>query len=387
MIDRTDGDSLRSGFLASASARPDAPALVIRGTIRSYGELERTARRWAGAIINQIDRRPSRVGVFGYRSATSYTGTLAALMGGATFVPLNPTFPIEKTASMIRQAALDAIIVDNMCAAQMEKLVPGIHPAPLLLTPDFDTSCVPGFYGRIVDRTALAQAAPLSELPPLVPEDIAYLLFTSGSTGEPKGVPVTHGNARHFMNVMADRYNVTPDDRFSQTFDQTFDLSIFDLFLAWQCGACVYAMSNVELLSPVGFINRNALTIWFSVPSVPAQMRKRRNLLPSTMTTLRWSLFCGEPLAQASAQEWQEAAPNSIIENLYGPTELTIACFAYRWDRQVSPGLCRHGVVPIGRPLPGLACLVVDEELQGVADGTQGELCVTRPANNTWLLE
>jgi amino acid adenylation domain-containing protein len=248
-----------------------------------------------------------------------------------------------------------------------------------LLAPDYDGTDVTGVNATVLDRSALADMSPLHDLPPISAEDIAYLLFTSGSTGKPKGVPVTHANAVYFMEVMSRRYNITPDDRLSQTFDQTFDLSVFDLFMAWSNGACVYGLSPIDLLSPTKFINTHQLTVWFSVPSVPAQMIRRNTLQPKTLPTLRLSLFCGEPLADRSAELWQQAAPNSVVENLYGPTELTIACFLHRWDAETSPAMCRNGVVPIGRPYDGLAAVVVDGDLRPVPNGEPGELLVNGP--------
>ena len=349
---------------------------MVRGVTRSYGELRHNASRWANAIVAGCEAAPQRVGVFAYRSEVSYTGTLAALLAGAAFVPLNPAFPPEKTQAMIAQAALDAIIVDKTCAAQVSKVLTGIR-APLLLTPELSAPQFAGVDAAIIDADELRQTAEPATLPALTADDIAYLLFTSGSTGAPKGVPVTHGNAVHFMDVMSQRYRIAANDRFSQTFDQTFDLSVFDLFMAWSNGASVYSLSTIELLAPTKFINKNELTVWFSVPSLPAQMIRRNTLTAGSMPTLRWSLFCGEPLPVRTAQLWQEAAPHSVVENQYGPTELTIACFVHRWDPELSPALCQNDVVPIGRPYPGLAALLVDGDLKPVPDGEPGELCVT----------
>ncbi len=379
VIDKVDGRSLRSGFLAHAAAQPSATALVVQGVTRTYGEMETTARVWAQGIGEGLGRRPERVGIFGYRSEVSYVGVLAALFGGATFVPLNRTFPPARTRKMIEAANLDAIIVDQSSSAQLPEILDGLRQVPLLLVPESEARefAAPG--RAVLGKTELAGLAPLAALPPVIPSDVAYLLFTSGSTGVPKGVPVTHGNVLHFIDVMTQRYGITSADRFSQTFDQTFDLSVFDLFVAWERGASVYAMQPLELLAPTRFVTRNQLTVWFSVPSIPALMRKKGFLKPNGFPSLRLSLFCGEPLPLASAEAWQQAAPNSILENLYGPTELTIACLLHRWDPERSPALCVNGMVPIGRPYPGLGAMLLDDDLRPITDGRPGELCVCGP--------
>jgi amino acid adenylation domain-containing protein len=357
--------SLRGGFLKQVALRPEATALVVKGRQFSYGELDETARKWAGVLLHKLGRPPARVGVFGSRSRVSYTAVLAALYSGATFVPLNPRYPAARTRTMIELAELDAVFVDELASTQLPAVLDGLDRVPWILRaeddagPEFTSS--PSWNGA---------------LPDVSPEQTAYLLFTSGTTGVPKGVPILHSNVRAFVDWATNHYQFEPTDRFSQTFDQTFDLSVFDLFVAWEAGACVFAMSPVDLLAPTSFINRHALTVWFSVPSIPAQMRKRNLLRPDSLPTLRWSLFCGEPLPRMSAEAWQAAAPNSIVENLYGPTELTIACTVHRWDPATSPALCANELVPIGAPYPGLQAVLVDEQLTPVSPGDRGELCV-----------
>lgn len=359
--------TLQSRFVEAVRAHAERPALVVRDVTLTYAELEGTARRWASVLVARVGAPPKRVGVFGFRSATAYVGVLAAQLAGATFVPLNPRFPPARTRRMAQMAGLDAIIVDKLGMTQLGEVLEGLEPRPAVLLSDGE------------DAELLRSATPLEELPPITMEDVAYLLFTSGSTGEPKGVPITHSNVRAYLDFCQDRYRFDARDRFSQTFDQTFDLSVHDQFLCWEAGACLFAMSPADLLAPTRFINTHQLTVWFSVPSVVAQMRKRGTLKPASLPTLRWSLFCGEPLPRASAEGWLAAAPSSTVENLYGPTELTIACAVHRWDPERSPAKCVNDMVSIGAPFPGLRAIVVDDSLAIVKDGEPGELCVAGP--------
>jgi non-ribosomal peptide synthetase component F len=250
---------LAAGFLASARRYPERAALFVNNRSYSYRELEDAARRWANVLVAGADRPLERVGVFAYRSATAYTGVLAALFAGAAFVPLNKTFPTARTRAMIERADLDAIIVDDASLPQLADVLAGLPRVPRILLPT--TEICPEVAAQIVRKAALAAARPLDKLP--APRSVAYLLFTSGSTGVPKGMPVTHANATYFMAVNQARYQLTPDDRLTQMFDQRFDLSVFDLFMAWNAGACSYVPQPLEIVSPFRFVKHNRITVWF----------------------------------------------------------------------------------------------------------------------------
>lgn len=370
---------LHSGFLESAARYPNAPALYVNEREWTYAEVEDEARRWASSLLEALSRQPQRIGVFAYRNKVSYIGVLASLFAGATFIPLNRNFPLQRTRFMVSLADIDAIFVDEESLPQIASILEGLPRMPYLLLPDSEASKVPNIGAKILDKYDLQRDRPLENLPKVDANAHAYLLFTSGSTGQIKGVPISHANVVHFLKVNQQRYQITPNDRLTQTFNQTFDLSIFDLFMAWDNGACTYSLQPIQLLSPFRFVREKDITVWFSVPSVAALLRKKNLLNPGSLPSLRWSLFCGEALPRATAEAWQAAAPNSIVENLYGPTELTIACAAYRWNPTISPSECVNDVVPIGQVYEGLHHIVVDEKLQPVPPGEVGELCVAGP--------
>ncbi|ONI83206.1 D-alanine--poly(phosphoribitol) ligase [Actinosynnema sp. ALI-1.44] len=344
--------ALQARFLHGLAVSGDGAALRVDGHDISYTRAHQLALAWAGDLLARCGQAPAAVGVLANKSAEAYIGVLAALYVGAAVVPLHPEFPAVRNLAAIEAAGVRALIVDEQGA----KALPGLAvDLPVL---------VPG--GEPV-------GPPLAEPASAEPGDTAYILFTSGSTGRPKGVRITHGNTAHYFRLLAERYDFGPADRFSQTFDLTFDCALFDLFAAWDAGATAVALPSSALLSLPAFLAEEGITVWFSVPSVISYVRKAGVLEPGALSGLRWSFFAGEALKTGDAADWSVAAPASKVENLYGPTELTVTITGYRWDGAVEV----NGVVPIGAVHPG------HEYRLRAADGTtaadEGELCVTGP--------
>ncbi len=379
--------TLRSGFLRACELHPERIALEVAGEVLSYVELKHRAARLAATLIAYEDRASldgnqashALTAVLGHRSSTTFSGILAALLRGDGYVPLNPGFPAERTRSMLERSGCRSVIVDGQAEKQLASILDGIKtPLRVILPERTDVEDLRNAFPihQFLSEDDLRPAAEWSPSP-VDPDAIAYLLFTSGSTGIPKGVMVAHRNVVAFLDVMAERYGITPEDRFSQTFELTFDLSVFDLFLAWERGARVCIPTQAQKMLPAKYIQDKEITVWFSVPSTGVLMSKLRMLKPDAYPRLRWSLFCGEALPVEIVEAWALAAPESTIENLYGPTELTIACTAYRWDPAASRDECELGLVPIGEPYPNMDVLVVNEELAEVAEGEAGELLMT----------
>jgi len=374
-------DVLISGFLISSSKYPHCPALEVGGETLTYEQLHDRAAALAATFQYYDPGESEVIGVFAYRSRTAFQGVLGTLMSGHGYVPLNQTFPVERTRTMLARAGCTSLVVDESSEKQLNDLLQGISIPMIVVLPHRDSIrdlSIKWPQHRFVGRAEMRPAHEW-QMPRVAAKAIAYVLFTSGSTGVPKGVMVTRSNVRAFIDGAMKRYQVRETDRISQYFDMTFDLSAFDMFMGWEAGACVCCPSSKETISPGMFINKARLTIWFSVPSTATFMHRFGALNPNQYPSLRWSLFCGEALPLETVERWLSAAPNSIVENLYGPTELTIACSVYRFDCSRTPMECELGVVPIGEPLPGTKLLVVDEHLREVVPGATGELVGTGP--------
>jgi amino acid adenylation domain-containing protein len=380
--------SLISGFLRSCEAAPNNPALESDGRRLSYGDLRESAARIARTLDATDMSSPPRTAVFASRTPTAFAGVLASLFRGHAYVPLNRSFPPARSSLMLQRSRAGSMVVDEESAPQLHEVLSPIDwPMTIVLPEAEDVEEVSGQFPnhRVFGAPDLAEADgnPVTE----VDDDaIAYLLFTSGSTGVPKGVMVTHKNVRAFIDYMSELYEVGPADRLTQTFDLTFDLSVFDMFVAWERGACVCCPTDREMLRLDRFVLDSSPTIWFSVPSAAIALKRFGLLRGGRFPSLRLALFCGEPLPVEIAQDWSAAAPNAIIENLYGPTELTIACTRYRWHAD-SPQESHLGLVPIGWPYPSMEALIADDSLRAVDPAVGGELLMTGPQTTRGYLD
>jgi amino acid adenylation domain-containing protein len=350
-------------FRETAHAHPAAMAIEVEGRAVCYAELLELAQRLATRLVDAVGRPPRSVGLLASRSLASYVGYLTALRLSATVVPLGVSYPAERNRLICAAAELDVLVGDDAGAATAREVAAGSAAAVVALLSAGGRS----WYDEL-------PAAPWTGAHAAEPDDVAYTLFTSGSTGTPKGVSIRHRNLARYLAYAIDRYEVGPGSRLSQTFELTFDPSVFDMFVAWGSGATLIVAKPGDTMAPARFVNDNGITHWFSVPSVVSLTRRLRTLRPNSMPDLRWSLFCGEQLTFSQARSWAEAAPGSVLENLYGPTELTIISNGYRLPRdQGRWPVTSNDTVPIGRVHPHLDGVLLDED---GAEADEGELCV-----------
>ncbi len=372
--------SLVAALEEVADRHADRVALVQREDSVTYRGLWDTARA-VGATL--VERAPSVseaafVGVMGGRSLRCYENLLAVALAGRGYLPLEVELPPRRLAGLIERAgvrwlvtpAAELPLVAEVCAAVG-------HPLTVLV-PDGDAHDAASVPAPHVVLTAADLSAPAPGGDGVASDDDPlYLLYTSGSTGVPKGVVVEHRNVSAMLAAMRTRVDLGPDDVVGQLFKLSFDPSVLMVFLAWSAGAAVAVPGADDgVLDEARLIERHGVTVWGAVPSRSTIMRRLRQLKPGAYPGLRYVFHGGEALTTDLCDAWTAAAPAARIINQYGPTEATVCVTDYAWDAETSPAECEGSRVPIGEPLPGVRAVVVDADLAEVAPGTTGELLV-----------
>jgi D-alanine--poly(phosphoribitol) ligase subunit 1 len=359
---------------------PNAVAVASQGRSVTYGEMADRAARLAECLKQsrawrRQDDGPPRVGILASRGIDACLALIGASWAGATYVPISPRFPEERIRTILSLCNLSAIIADKDGANLLSDKLLDECP-PLVIVPY--ASALRAAQGSSKRELVDIESLPaISSSKPAVMEasDIAYIIFTSGTTGIPKGVMISAGSVRHYIRMVTDLLGLRASDRVLESCELTFDVSVHNIFATWRAGASVHVLPATRVMSAVEFARTAKLTVWNSVPSLVGMLRQAKALRPGILPNLRMTVFGGEQLPESVVAAWRAAAPNSVIYNFYGPTEATVFCLdqAVTSPTPLTPG---RDFVAIGTPMPGTEAVILDGKGEVVADGMPGELAV-----------
>ncbi|HVH10259.1 MAG TPA: amino acid adenylation domain-containing protein [Gemmatimonadales bacterium] len=362
----------------AADARPEGSAIVFGSECVSYGALDAASSQLARALAAAGVGPGDRVALLVPKSPLAITAMLGVLKAGATYAPMDLKNPVARIAQMLQALRPRAVLATRAAADLLTGLEREGGLADVRLGwLEADARDAPSAVA--FTRTDLAAYPARAPAVATATDDLAHILFTSGSTGVPKGVMITHANVRNFVEWAVPHFGIGPADRVSGHSPLHFDLSTFDVYGAFAAGATLYPVPPELNLLPhkvADLIRTAALTQWFSVPSILLHMAKCDAVAQDDFPTLRRLLWCGEAFPTAALIHWMRRLPHVAFTNLYGPTETTIASSYYHVTTcPANP----QQPVPIGRPCDGEALLVLDDRLDPVRDGSTGDLYIAGP--------
>ncbi len=367
--DRSPESGMRLDDLLSASAKTfgGRAAVVDRGGTATYGELDALVNRIGHALLERGVRRGDRVGVWLDKSVKAIASMQAALRVGAAFVPLDPQSPPARVARIVKDCGIGVAVADRKRSALLAEL--GVASIVTELAQGVSWPELASFDDGRLERSDVSS------------DDLAYVLYTSGSTGAPKGVCMTHANGRAFVDWATREVGLSPEDRLANHAALHFDLSTFDVFGAFAVGAAVCVVPEAMAYLPdklVRFCAEEQITVWYSVPTALVLMVDRGAMSARELPSLRAILFAGEVYPQKELRRLREAFPDAALYNLYGPTETNVCTF-HRLARGSGTSELT-APLPIGRAASGDEVWAVKADGTRCAVGEEGELWVSGPS-------
>jgi amino acid adenylation domain-containing protein len=357
------GYLLQQLLTEAAAAQPGRAAVSSGATVLTYRELDRLSNQMARALLRRGVAPGDRVAILAPKSAAAVVGLYGALKAGACYVPLDPKAPEDRLSYVLRDSGAAVIVADEARLPQAATLAGG----------------VPGLRGVVT--AAEAAAEPDEPLPPerAVETDLAYILYTSGSTGAPKGVMISHRNSLTFVEWAAAEVGLTEQDRVCSPAPLHFDLSVFDVFASCRAGACLAVLPDGVATFPVSiakWLEAERVSVWYSVPSVLTLLACYGSVRQFDLSALRVVIFAGEVFPPKYLTRLMDELPGRRYLNWYGPTETNV-CTAF----EVPAGGADTGPVPIGAAIANTEVFAVTSDGRQVSrPGEEGELYVRGPS-------
>ncbi|WP_338861601.1 non-ribosomal peptide synthase/polyketide synthase [Mycetohabitans rhizoxinica] len=342
-------------FEAQVERTPEATALVYENQTLSYAELNDKANQLAH-YLRALDVGPEVVvGLCAERSLEAIIGLLGILKAGGAYLPLDPSHPAERLASMLRQASVAVLVTQS----HLEARLPEIQARRIDL--DTDWAKIAAYPKTRLDSGVTA-------------EHLAYIIYTSGSTGQPKGVMHSHRGVVNYLSFLTRHYAITCADTILNITGLAFDPCVRDLFGPLAAGARVIIVPNEQAKEPgryLSAIRERSVTKLLSI--TPSFLRSLCETVPAgpIASSLNTILTSGEPLEASVCEQVHKAFGLQVtVVNQYGPSECTMASTWFKADAQ------QEGRVPIGRPVPNVRVYVLGQHLEPLPIGVTGELYI-----------
>ena len=311
----------------------------------TYGELGVASSKLAAWLQSEFGESRAPVAIHGHKEPEMLVAFLGAVKSGRPYVPIDVSIPQARVEGIVRNAG-----------------------AAIVLTP------------AKVAEIVSAPARPVEQVRRVEGTDPFYILFTSGSTGEPKGVVITLANLTTFVDWLTSEHRFPgAGEVFLNQAPFSFDLSVMDLFGSLATGGTLFSLTkehvaNLKLLFEA--LGKSGVSTWVSTPSFAQMCLIERTFAEGMLPDLRRFLFCGETLAPETAAQLIERFPNAEVWNTYGPTEATVATTSIPVDREL---LAAHNPLPVGRVMPGTEIVIRGEDGQPVPGGERGEIVIIGP--------
>jgi amino acid adenylation domain-containing protein len=359
----------------AAALNPSAIAVAMQGDRITYGELEAESNRLARMLIDEGCRQGDRVCLFTEKSPAAIVAMHAVLKAGAAYVPIDLASPVARIAKIV-DAAEPRFVFTSLNAAPLidELIARGLLRAPVgfletgnVATDQRSPRFHPGHWSSVSAEPLACNSSP---------DQLAHLLFTSGSTGAPKGVAITHGSVVAFVEWAVTYFGYRTGERHSGHPPLHFDLSTFDVYGTFAAGGELHLVPPSLGIDPrrlAAFIRENQLTQWFSVPSVLTYLAKFDVIEQDDFPSLERLLWCGEVLPTPILAHWMRRLPHVEFTNLYGPTEATIASSYFTVSDRPAD---ESASIPIGVACAGEELLVLDSARAPLPPGVIGEIFI-----------
>jgi amino acid adenylation domain-containing protein len=365
----------------SAARLPDKEAVRMGNQSLTYAQLEALTNQTARMLRQVGVKRGDRVGIYVHKSLASVISVFSIMRAGGVYVPLDPNTPAKRLAYITRNCEVKVLLTSTEMIGELSKFFEDGTPLEsLILTDDTrpiqaklpETVQVIGWEDVLAGDTAALPASGAIET------DLAYILYTSGSTGDPKGVMISHRTIFTFVNWCYERFHMSENDRVTSHAPLHFDLSTFDIYVTIKAGGTVVLVPEKLSVFPVQLVRLlrdERITVTYLVPSILSLMVNYGDLESYDLSALRTILFAGEVFPIRYLRQLVAKIPQAEYFNLYGPTETNVCTYYQVQPKDLAPE--RTQPVPIGIACENIEAFAVDERGQLVTTpGKEGELWV-----------